>query len=245
MTSASSALLALTLLPMLATAADSPPLLPPTASFDDLSVPASSLREFDIELARTEKYMAFDMKTSRADRLLSGALLITSVDDGLALYDRSLEGLKQLGGLIPLPTSATKRRLRISLQGGPADMHADMKLLPKQPLLKTGQAVPVFARLRGSDSFEERFELRLTKAADVDVITWGDDAVATLSVSAPLAGGGFPVARCESKGDAWRRCTLPALAAGSYQVVLAGNGSPVNLVATWTAVPAPSLPPAE
>lgn len=245
MTSAPTALLALALLPALATAADAPPLLPATASFENLPVPANSLREFDVELARTEKYLAFDLKSAEADSLLSGSLLITDAGDGRPLYDRSLERLPLLGGLIPLAPSTTKRRLRISLRGGPAGMRANMTLLPKQAQLKTGQVVPVFARRSGSDAFNERFELRLTKASDVEVITWGGDATATLRVTAPLANGGFPVARCESAGDAWRRCTLPALEAGSYQVVVTVKGNPLNLLATWSPVAGPTQPSAE
>jgi len=242
MTTAPTALLALALLPTLAAAAVAPPVLPATASFENLPVPANSLREFDIELARTEKYLAFDLKSAKAGSPLSGSLRITDADNGQPLYDRSLERLPQLGALLPLPPSTGKRRLRISLGGGQADMRADMTLLPKQPQLRTGQAVPVFARRAGSDAFNERFELRLTKASDVEVITWGGDAAATLRVSAPLPGGGFPVARCESAGDAWRRCTLPALDAGSYQVSVAGRGEPVTLLATWIPIPVPSQP---
>ena len=243
MRTASSLLLALALLPTLATAADAPPLLPPTAAFEDLAVPASGLREFDIELARTEKYLAFQLQSADGKRPLSGALLISSADNGAPLYDRSLDGSAQLGALIPLPTTtAAKRRVRVSLRGGADDMRVDMRLLPRPVQLRTGQVVPVFSRRRGSDVFDERFELRLTKAADVDVVTWGGDATAKLTVSAAQAGGAFPVARCESLGDAWRRCTLPALEAGDYTVQLSGNGSPVNLLATWKPLAEPNLP---
>lgn len=244
MMSAPAALLALALLPTLASASatDAPPLLPATASFENLPVSANSLREFDIELARTEKYLAFDLKSAQAGSPLSGSLLITDASGGQPLYERSLEGLPLLGGLVPLASQAAKRRLRISLRGGPAGMRANMTLLPKQLQLKAGQVVPVFARQRDSDAFSERFELRLTRASDVEVITWGGDATATLRVTAPLAEGGFPVARCESAGDAWRRCTLPALQAGSYQVVIAGRGNPLNLLATWAPITVRSQP---
>lgn len=183
MTAAPTALLALALLPTLAAA--NPPLLPATASFENLPVLANSLREFDIELARTEKYMAFDLRSAKAGSPLAGSLLISDAGNGQPLYDRSLEGAEVLGALIPLPPSKNKRRLRISLRGGQADMRAHMTLLPKQPQLKSGQVVPVFARRVGSDAFTERFEVRLTKASDVDVITWGGDAAATLRVTAP------------------------------------------------------------
>lgn len=223
--------LSLSLLPALSAVAATPPLLPATASFEDMAVAASTTREFEVDLLKSEKYLAWQIKSAVPQGTLSGTLLL-AMADGQPLDERPLDGLVQTGGLVPLPAGTASRRIRVTLRGGQRDMRVDMSLLPRRATLNNGQAATVFARRRGSDAFAGSFELRLATKADLDVVTWGGDATATLRVKGP-AGKGFPDPRCEDSGDAWRHCTLPALPAGSYQVYVEGSGSPVNVVATW------------
>lgn len=230
--------LAAALLPGLAAATDTPPLLPYTASFSALEIKASTIREFDIELPRTQKFFAFDLKASTANEKLSGALLITNASTGQPLFGRELNGIEQVGGMVPLGDGVATRRLRISIHEVEQDMRVDMILLPPNTQLRKGQAVPVFARQRGSDAFAEHMGLRVSRKSDVDIVTWGGDATATLRVSGSKDGGS-PTALCEDSGDAWRRCTLSGLDAGDYQVSISGNGSPINLSATWRELPKP------
>lgn len=212
-----------------------PPLLPPNVRIHDLAIAASALREFDVELPRTEKWLAWELTPAAADTALAGTLLL-SMAEGQPLREIHLDGLKQAGGLVDLPASATSRRVRVSLRGGAQDTRADLVLLPTRPQLKSGQPVAVFARRRGSEAFSETLEMRLSKPSDVDLRTWGGDASAALVVRGPVGGGGFPVPVCEDAGNAWRRCTLPALGAGVYHVSVEGSGGPVQLLANWSAV---------
>lgn len=212
-----------------------PPLLPSNVRIHDLAIAAGALREFDVELPRTEKWLAWELNSVGEDNELAGTLLL-SMADGQPLRETRLDGRKHVGGLVALPASAASRRVRVSLRGGAQDTRADLALLPTRPQLKSGQPVAVFARRRGTDAFSETLEMRLTKASDVDLRTWGGDASAALVVRGPVGGGGFPVPVCENTGDAWRRCTLPALEAGVYHVSVEGSGGPVQLLANWSAM---------
>jgi len=221
-----------------AVAAREPPLLPASIRIDDLTVAASTVREFDVELPRTEKWLAWEIARAGSSGVLSGTLLL-SMADGQLLREVRLDGLEQSGGLVVLPASAGGRRVRVSFRGGAQQMRADLSLLPSRPQLKSGQPVPVFARRRGSDAFAEALELRLAKASDVDLRTWGGDASVSLEVRGPLEGAGIPAVVCEDGGDAWRRCLLPALKAGTYHVSVQGSGGAVHLLATSTAIDMP------
>ncbi len=231
-------LLPLLLLSPIVAAAPVPPLLPVNVRIHDLAVAAATLREFDVEVPRTEKWLAWELSAVASGSVLSGTLSMSTVD-GQPLRDIALDGLAQTGGLVGIPASAASRRVRISLRGGAQDMRADLSLLPTRPQLKSGQPVPVFARRRGSDAFSETLEMRLTKASDVDLRTWGRDANARLVVKGPLGNGGFPAAVCEDAGDAWRRCTLPALDPGLYYVSVEGSGPAVQLLASWSPTKGP------
>lgn len=214
-------------------AAAAPPLLPATASFDNLSIAADSVREFDVDLPRTERWLAWELSSADPGALLSGTVSFAAVN-GQLLSERALDGLSVTGGVVPAPPGTAGRRIRVTLRGGAAAMRANLALLPNVPQLKSGQVVPVFARNAGSEAFSGAFDLKLSKPADVDVVTWGGDAAATLTVSGEAA-----APACDDRGDGWRRCVLPALGAGTYRVTLAGTGSPLNLSATWKVIEQP------
>lgn len=226
-------LLITALLPLSAAAQVAPPLLPSSLALQDLELATGGLREFDIEVARTEKWLPYELVAAADSAGLSGTLLI-SLADGQPLREVLLDGSRIVGGLVSLPSSTSARRLRISLHAGAKDMRADLTLTPVRPQLKSGQVVPVFPRRLAEDSFTETLELRLTKPSDVDLRTWGGTAAITLQVRGEAAGGGFPVSVCKDDGDAWRRCWLPKLAAGVYWVSVEGTGAPVNLLGSWT-----------
>lgn len=222
------------LLPVSVAAQQAPPLLLPNLQVLDLQMAAGAVREFDVEVAATEKWLPYELMAAADGAGLSGTLLV-SLADGQPLREVALDGTRIVGGLVALPSSSSRRRLRISLRGGATDMRADFSLLPSRPQLKSGQVVPVFPRRRSAATFAQTLELRLSKASDVDLRTWGGDATVTLQVKGEAAGGGFPVAVCRDEGDAWRRCLLPRLKAGVYYVSVEGTGAPVNLLGSWTA----------
>ncbi|MDR6095794.1 hypothetical protein [Stenotrophomonas sp. SORGH_AS_0321] len=222
------------LLPVSVAAQQAPPLLLPNLQVLDLQMAAGAVREFDVEVAATEKWLPYELVAAADGAGLSGTLLV-SLADGQPLREVALDGTRIVGGLVALPSSSSRRRLRISLRGGATDMRADFSLLPSRPQLKSGQVVPVFPRRRSAATFAQTLELRLSKASDVDLRTWGGDATVTLQVKGEAAGGGFPVAVCRDEGDAWRRCLLPRLKAGVYYVSVEGTGAPVNLLGSWTA----------
>jgi len=228
-------LLPLLLLPPSAVAAPVPPLLPVNVRIHDLNIAAAALREFDVEVPRTEKWLAWELSAVASGSVLTGTLSMSTAD-GQPLREIPLDGLAQTGGLVGIPAGATSRRVRVSLRGGAQDMRADLSLLPTRPQLKSGQPVPVFARRRGSDAFAETLEMRLTKPSDVDLRTWGGEANAKLVVKGPVGNGGFPQPVCEDAGDAWRRCTLPALEAGLYHVSVEGSGPAVHLLGSWSPI---------
>ncbi|MET0129451.1 MAG: hypothetical protein ABW207_02175 [Stenotrophomonas chelatiphaga] len=222
------------LLPVSVAAQQAPPLLLPNVKVLDLQLAPGGVREFDVEVAATEKWLPYELVAAADSAGLSGTLLV-SLADGQPLREVRLDGSRFVGGLVALPSSSSRRRLRISLWGGATDMRADFSLMPSRPQLRSGQMVPVFPRRRSAATFAETLELRLSKASDVDLRTWGGDATVTLQVKGAAAGGGFPVSVCKDEGDAWRRCHLPALRAGVYYVSVEGTGAPVNLLGSWTA----------
>ncbi|MBD8644351.1 hypothetical protein IFT63_12210 [Stenotrophomonas sp. CFBP 13724] len=228
-------LLITALLPLSAAAQTAPPLLPSSLALQDLELASGSLREFDIEVARSEKWLPYELVAATDSAGLSGTLLI-ALADGQPLREVVLDGSRIVGGLVTLPASTSARRLRISLRTGAKDMRADLSLTPVRPQLRSGQVVPVFPRRMAEDSFAETLELRLTKPSDVDLRTWGGNAAVTLQVKGEATGGGFPVAVCKDQGDAWRRCLLPRLGAGVYWVSVEGTGAPVNLLGSWTII---------
>lgn len=222
------------LLPVSVAARQAPPLLLPNLQVLDLQMAPGGLREFDVEVAATEKWLPYELVAAADGAGLSGTLLV-SLADGQPLREVALDGTRIVGGLVTLPSSSSRRRLRISLRGGASDMRADFSLMPSRPQLRSGQVTPVFPRRRSAATFAETLELRLSKASDVDLRTWGGDATVTLQVKGEAAGGGFPVSVCKDEGDAWRRCHLPGLKAGVYYVSVEGTGAPVNLLGSWTA----------
>ena len=222
------------LLPVSVAARQAPPLLLPNLQVLDLQMAPGGLREFDVEVAATEKWLPYELVAAADGAGLSGTLLV-SLADGQPLREVALDGTRIVGGLVTLPSSSSRRRLRISLRGGASDMRADFSLMPSRPQLRSGQMVPVFPRRRSAATFAETLELRLSKASNVDLRTWGGDATVTLQVKGEAAGGGFPVSVCKDEGDAWRRCHLPGLKAGVYYVSVEGTGAPVNLLGSWTA----------
>ncbi|MFK3846327.1 hypothetical protein [Stenotrophomonas sp. NPDC078853] len=234
-------LLITALLPLSAAAQVAPPLLPSSLTLRDLELASGSLREFEIEVARTEKWLPYELVAAADSAGLSGTLLISHAY-GQPLREVVLDGKRIVGGLVTLPSSASARRLRVSLRGGAEDMRADLALTPQRPQLKSGQVVPVFPRRMAADSFAETLELRLTKPSDVDLRTWGGSAAVTLQVKGEAMGGGFPVAVCKDQGDAWRRCLLPRLGPGVYWVSVEGTGAPVNLLGSWTASQGEEIP---
>jgi len=222
------------LLPVSVAARQAPPLLLPNLQVLDLQMAPGGLREFDVEVAATEKWLPYELVAAADGAGLSGTLLV-SLADGQPLREVALDGTRIVGGLVTLPSSSSRRRLRISLRGGASDMRADFSLMPSRPQLRSGQVTSVFPRRRSAATFAETLELRLSKASDVDLRTWGGDATVTLQVKGEAAGGGFPVSVCKDEGDAWRRCHLPGLKAGVYYVSVEGTGAPVNLLGSWTA----------
>lgn len=226
-------LLATVLLPLSVAAQAPPPLLPAGVELIDLGVSTGSLREFDIEVPRTEKWLPYELVAVDGGAL-SGTLHV-SLASGQSLREVTLDGRTIVGGVVVLPATASARRLRISLQGGSQDMRTNLSLMPMRPQLRSGQVVPVYPRHRAGEAFGETLELRLTKPSDVDLRTWGGNAAVKLEVKGPAVGGGFPVSACADEGDAWRRCHLRGLEAGVYYVSVEGTGAPVNLLGSWTA----------
>ena len=217
----------------LSVAAETAPLLPRDVVIHDFTVAADRMREFDVEVPRTTSWLPYELQAAD-ESPLSGTLRI-SLAGGQPLREVQMNGVRIVGGVVPLPAASAAQRVRISVQAGAQALRADLTLVPARASLRSGQVMPVFARRAGQAGFSESFELRLAKASSVDLRTWGSGDDVRLQVMDANTEG-FPEAVCNDAGDAWRRCEVPRLKAGVYHVTVKGSGAPVYLLASWNAV---------